>query len=481
MTVSTHHGPTEASKDGDTAARGRRRLYLAVAATYFGTVSTGLTCAYSSPALPDMRRTMHISDDFAAWFGALVLAGGLVAGVISGHLLSLTGRRGTMLMSAAWFAAGWLFIAFANSTTLLFVGRFLTGGGMSVASAASTVFVAEVTPANLRGALNTGCNFVETLGILIGYTMGKWLNYKWLAAACLVPAVINGATFLFYVRESPMWLLQKGRRKEAMEALRFYRGPRVEDEFAALETCTVDVTTKLTFGDLKEPYVYKSFLCSLLTLLMQQGSAISILIFFAQDILQEADVSIAADDCTIVVGGILSVAFLVATVLADKAGRKWLFIVSTASSAVSLAVLGVCFYMKQTKNQHFHDNYGWLPLASMSVYFAGYSLGLGPLPFVYVGELLPLKTKGVATAVCIVLYYCFGFLVTKTYTDLSRLMGTAAAYWLYASFLAVTFVLFVIYVPETKAKTLDEIERYFGKKLPSPQLSNVDELVTSHL
>ncbi|KAH7946007.1 hypothetical protein HPB49_018859 [Dermacentor silvarum] len=352
-----------------------------------------------------MRRTMHIGDDFAAWFNALVLAEGLVAAVISGHLLSLAGRRGTMLMSSACFAAGWLFIAFANSTALLFIGRFLTGGGMSVASAASTVFVAEVTPANLRGALNTGCNFVEAVRILIGYTLGKWLNYKWLAAACLFPAVINGTT------------------EGSHGSLAVLPGTSVEDEFAALETCTVDVTTKLTFGDLKESYVYKSFLCSLLTLLMQQGPAISILIFFAQDILQEAAVSIAADYCTILVGGILSVTFLVATALADKAGRKWLFIVSTASSAVSLAVLGVCFYMKQTKNQHFLDNYAWLPLASMSVYFAGYSLGLGPLPFVYVGELLPLKTKGVATAVCIVVYYSFGFLVTKTYTDLSRLMA----------------------------------------------------------
>ncbi|XP_050034322.2 facilitated trehalose transporter Tret1-like, partial [Dermacentor andersoni] len=460
---------------------GRRRVYLAVAATYLGTASTGLAYAYSSPALPDIRRTLHISEDDAAWFGSLVLAGGIVAGALSGQLLSLLGRRGTMVVAATLFTAGWLFLAFANSTALLFTGRVLTGGGMAIASAASAVFVAEVAPASLRGALNTGCNFMLALGILVGYAIGKWLNYQWLAAACLVPAVLNGAAFLLYVRESPMWLLQKGRRKEAMEAMQFYRGARFENEFKAMESSVTDVAATLTLGDFAQPYVYKSFLCALLTLLMQQASVINILLFFAQDIFQEAGVAMAADDCAIVVGGILAVVFLAAVLLADKVGLKLLFIVSTALSAASLAALGLCFYLKEVNGQSFLDDYGWLPLASIAFYFISYSLGLGPLPFVFLGELIPLKVKGVATSACIVLFYAFGFLITKTYVDLVHLIGTAASYWFYGLLLVVTSIVFVIFVPDTKGKTLDEIEQIFGKKAVPPQLYNISELVTYHL
>ncbi|KAH6930623.1 hypothetical protein HPB50_015571 [Hyalomma asiaticum] len=291
------------------ASDGRRRVYVAVVATYFGTLSTGLAYAYSSPALPDIRRTLHINEDDAAWFGSLALAGGIVAGVFSGQLLSLIGRRGATVVAAVLFAAGWLFLTFANSTALLFTGRFLTGAGMAVISAASAVFVAEVAPTSLRGALNTGCNFMVALGIFVGYTMGKWLTYQWLAAASLVPAVINGLAFLLYVRESPLWLLQKGRNKEAMAALQFYRGAHVENEFKAMESSVTDVASGFTLGDLAQPYVYKSFLCALLTLLMQQVAVINILLFFAQDIFQEAGVAMAPDDCTIVVGGILAVVF----------------------------------------------------------------------------------------------------------------------------------------------------------------------------
>ncbi|KAL1416297.1 hypothetical protein MTO96_006328 [Rhipicephalus appendiculatus] len=360
----------------DNASDGRRRVYLAVAATYFGNIGTGLTYGYSSPALNDIRRTLDIGEEDAAWFGSLLFAGGIVGGVCSqvicalmnafllihptGQLLNLIGRRGSTVAAAALFAAGWLLLAFANSKGLLFSGRFLTGAGLAVVSAASSVFVAEVAPTSLRGTLNTGCNFIQALGVFLGYVMGKWLNYQWLAAASLVPAVINGIAFSLYVRESPLWLLQKGRRKEAMEALQFYRGSHIENEFKAMESSVTDVSSRLALGDLMQPYVYKSFLCALLALLMQQLSVVNILLFFAQDIFREAGVAMAPDDCAIIVGGIQALFFLVAALLAGKAGLKLLFVFSTVLCAASLIALGLCFHLKDVNGQSFLDNYGWL-------------------------------------------------------------------------------------------------------------------------
>uniref|UniRef100_A0A023FJX4 Putative transporter major facilitator superfamily n=1 Tax=Amblyomma cajennense TaxID=34607 RepID=A0A023FJX4_AMBCJ len=480
MTVPVHDGATGVAACVGSAADGRRRLYLAAASTYMATLSVGLVMSYSSPALPDIRQKMSISEDDAAWFGSLLMAGGFVGGILSGKFLNLVGRKRTLWMAAVLFAGGWLCLAFADFTALLFVGRFLGGGGMAITSAGSAVFVAEVAPASLRGVLNTGCNFLISLGILLGYVMGKWLDYKWLALACLVPAVISGSAFFFYVRDSPLWLLQKGRRKEAIEAMQFYRGPRIEDEFCVLESCAGNVTG-MTMSDVKQPYIYKTFLCALLVLLMQQISAMSIIIFFAEDIFQDAGMSLAPDNCTILVGGILSGTFLVATLLADRVGRKPLFAISTALSAASLAALGLSLHFKDEKGQDFQDKYGWLPLVSIVLYFVGYSLGLGPLPFVFLGELVPLKAKGVATGVCMFIYNLIGFLITKVYADLVYLMGTSATYWLYASLLTVTFVFFILFVPETKGKTLEEIEQLFGKEISPSKLENTDVVMTCHL
>ncbi|XP_077525473.1 facilitated trehalose transporter Tret1-like isoform X1 [Amblyomma americanum] len=462
------------------AADGRRRLYLAVASTYMATLSVGLVMSYSSSALPDIRRKMGISEHDAAWFGSLLMAGGFIGGILSGQLLNLIGRKRTLCIAAVLFAAGWLCLAFADFTILLFAGRFLGGGGMAIASAGSAVFMAEVAPTSLRGVLNTGCNFLVSLGILLGYVMGKWLDYKWLAIASLAPAVVSGAAFFFYVLDSPLWLLQKGRHKEAIESMQFYRGPLNKDEFGALESSAGNVTG-MTMSDVKQPYIYKAFLCALLVLLMQQVSAINVLIFFAQDIFQDAGMSLAADNCAILVGGILSGTFLVATLLADKVGRKPLFAISTALSAASLAALGLSLHFKDVKGQDFHVKYGWLPLVSIVLYFVGYSLGLGPLPFVFLGELVPLKAKGVATGVCMFIFNLTGFLITKVYTDLVDLMGTSATFWLYGCLLAVTFVFFILFVPETKGKTLEEIEQLFGKEVPLSKLDKIDDVMTCHL
>ncbi|EEC19539.1 transporter, putative, partial [Ixodes scapularis] len=194
---------------GDTAGA-RRHLYLTVVAVYMASLSFGFTCTYSSPALPDIRKNIDFTDNDTGWFGSLVTLGA----VFGGQLVNWLGRKGTLLFSTASFTSGYLFIIFGPSTILLFVGRFLTGVGIGMVALAVPVFISEICPANVRGLLNTGSNMVVTIGNLIVFVLGKWLDYKWLAFCCLTPSLIMAAT-LPWCKESPRWLLQKGRRKAA--------------------------------------------------------------------------------------------------------------------------------------------------------------------------------------------------------------------------------------------------------------------------
>lgn len=458
---------------GDTAGA-RRRLYLTVVAAYMASMSFGITCTYSSPALPDIRKNIHFTENDTGWFGSLVTLGAVFGGLLGGQLLNWLGRKGTLLFSSVWFTAGYLFIIFGPTTVLLFVGRFLTGVGMGMVALAVPVFISEICPANVRGLLNTGGNMVLTVGILITFVLGKWLDYKWLAICSLAPSIVMAAT-LPWSKESPRWLLQKGRRKAAAEALQFYVGTGIEKELETLEASISNNVEAFSLRDLTLPHVYKPFLCTLLPMFMQQFSAVCIILFFANDIFAAAGTSISPEDCTIIIGAIQVAVLFVATLLTDRLGRKVLLLFSSAVASLSLALLGLCFHFKKVQGDSFLESYGWLPLAALSVYFVGYSSGLGPLPWVLLGEMLPLRVKGFATGICTAFCFGCGFLVVKEYHDMQQLMGTDGTYWMFAVVVATCFFVVLFFVPETKGRSLEDIERIFGNTTSSVSSEDTDK------
>ncbi|XP_050034317.1 facilitated trehalose transporter Tret1-like isoform X1 [Dermacentor andersoni] len=451
----------------------KRRLYLTVATAYMASISFGYSCTYSSPALPDIRKSIEFSASDSRWFGSLVTLGAVFGGLAGGQLLNLIGRRGALFAAAAWFMAGWLCIMFAPSTALLFVGRVLTGIAVGITALTVAVFISEISPSNIRGLLNTGANAVLCVGILLTFSLGKFLSYRWLAAFCLAPSVIM-ALALFWVHESPHWLLQKGRRKAAIASLHFYQGPKIAEELSALDA---NLANHQPFAllDVTMPYFYKPFFCTLLSMFMQQASAVCVILFYAQDIFEDAGTSIAADDCTIIVGALQVVVLFVATVLIDRLGRKVLLIVSSVGSSASLVLLGISFHLKATRGQEFLDSFGWLPLLAIAIYFVSYAIGLGPLPWVLLGEMIPLRGRGFATGVCTAFLFALAFLVTKCYDDLVKLMTEAGTYWMFAGLLTGSLILFIFIVPETKGKSLEEIELIFGKTDSSASLDTLDK------
>ncbi|XP_075550097.1 solute carrier family 2, facilitated glucose transporter member 8-like [Dermacentor variabilis] len=454
-----------------TATEARRRLYLSVAVTYLAALSFGLAIAYSSPALPGIRKAMEFSDSDSGWFGSLVILGAVIGGLSGGRQLSKIGRRGTLIASSLWYMGGWACLAVATPKAALFVGRLLTGVGTGTVALAITVFISEISPAELRGFLNTGANLVLCSGTLLVFVLGKFFSFWMLAVCCMLPAATMSVSLL-WCHESPRWLLKNGWRDRAAAALRFYVGPFAAAELAAMEQAVArrggDAVTSFTIQDLTSPHVYRSILCVLLAMSMQQLSAISVIITFAQDIFEEAGTSVSAENAAIAVAAIQVVMVAVATVLADRLGRKVLLLFSSAVSSVSLAVLGLSFHIKTAVGEKFVEAFGWLPLTSLCAFFVGYSVGLGPLPWVLLGEMIPLKAKGFATGACTAILFAEGFILTISYNSIRSILGTAATYWMFSASLAVSFVLVFIFVPETKGKDLEQIERLFGRTMSSP-------------
>lgn len=443
---------------------GRLHLFLAELAAAMAAASYGLSVGYSSPALPDMRRRMHLTESQSSWFGSLLNIGALVGGLVGGQSIRYLGRRYTFLLTAVFHIAGWILIATGNTVWMLLLGRTSTGLATGVAALVVPVFISEVSPKEVRGLMDTVCTMAITFGILMAYVIGKWCHYEVLAAFCIIPPVIM-AVLLPMLAGSPRWLLQVGRQDSALRALQYYRGPDVAVEFGAMhEAVTADLESPLTLAELARPWVYKPFLCTLGAFFLQQFSGIAVMLFYTQDIFATAGTGLSAADSTIVVGAVQVVCVGLATQLTDRLGRRPLMLFSTTVSGVSLVILGCFYHFKRTLGPSFVHSYGWLPLFSLCLYFLGFSVGLSPVPSILLGEILPLRVKSEAASLLIFFYFSCGTLVAKEYTDMMALVGEAGVYWFYASFMAAGFVLVAVFLPETKGKTLEEIQEIFGSR-----------------
>ncbi|XP_037573182.1 solute carrier family 2, facilitated glucose transporter member 8-like isoform X2 [Dermacentor silvarum] len=440
----------------------RARLVLSVCSACMSGASFGLTLSYSSPALPDIRRRMPFSDSQSDWFGSLVTLGALFGGLAGGQLVNRLGRKDTIIFSSLGFVIGFLLIEVSPLPNVMFLGRFLTGLSTGITALAVPVFVSEVSPPQIRGVLNTLCTIAVTSGVLMAYVLGKWLDYQWLATACIVPSVIVVSTMPF-VADSPRWLIQRGRSEEALKALEFYEGAEwAREEFDSLQAAGT-VVEPFSFADFKLPYIYKPFLCVLLGMFLQQFSGISIMLLYTQDIFESAGSTIEPIDCTIIVGVVQVASGIVATLAIDRLGRKILLLGSCFLSSVSLVLLGISYHFKGTQGQAFLDSYGWLPLLALCGFMVGYSVGLGPLPWMLMGEMLPLRVKGFATGASTAFNFGCGALTAREYHSTMRLLGNDGIYWFYGAVMALGFVLVLVFIPETRGKTLEEIEVLFGK------------------
>ncbi|KAL1416293.1 hypothetical protein MTO96_006324 [Rhipicephalus appendiculatus] len=421
------------------AAAATRPLCLAVFAAYLGTMALGFSLTYSSPALPDLRPKMNFTVDDSAWFGSLVKFGSIFGGLLGGPLVNIVGRRTTLFVSCGWFLAGWLCIIFAKSIPLLFAGRAVTGVAVGIVAPAVPVFISEICPSHIRGLLNTGSNVFLFCGMLATYVLGKWLTYQHLAVALMAPTILM-VVLLFWTKESPRWLLQKGRREAALESLLFYQGAEGKKALAAIEASLC--------GNREIP-------------LTGSGSSVHLPAIL---VLVVGHVFAAVIDCSIVIGVVQVAVVAIATFLTDRVGRKILLIVSTFGTSMSLFLFGYSFYLKQHSPDTFAMSYTWLPIVSMGLMFVAFNIGMSHLPWVLLGELLPLRVKGFATGFCTAFGFGYSFLLIKEFFRMNLLMGVAATYWLFGALLLVGCVLFWIFIPETKQKTLEEIEKLFGKQ-----------------
>ncbi|OXA48919.1 facilitated trehalose transporter Tret1 [Folsomia candida] len=442
------------------------QLYAAMAAT-IGAFGLGTVLAWTSPGLPSLEKDSDdfkdMSDETKSWIGSILNLGALLSAPVVGFLMDRIGRKHTMMLLSLPFVLGWLLIGFATNLAMILAGRFITGfcgGGFSLVA---PVYIGETAEDSIRGALGSCFQLLLVIGILVVNCLGLLVDYQWISFICGVfPLVFLVA--IFFVQDSPRYLLMKGKEAEASKALCWFRrktSPQeVEDEMSIIQAgVTEALTNKAKLSDLKLPQNLRPALIMFALMFFQQLSGINAVIFYTSDIFEAAGSDLPALESAIIVTGIQVFATLGAVFVVDKLGRKILLIASASVMCVSLVALGL-FFMLQS---HSLDNgIGWLPLVSLMIFITAFSIGFGPLPWMMLGELLPAKTKGLVASMATMFNWFLSFIVTKFYANLLKAVGAPACYWGFAGVCAVGTAFIIIFVPETKGKSMDEIQEHFG-------------------
>lgn len=456
---------TEKKEEGP---KGFELFYVAAASAWLGSVGMGTNLGYSSPAIPSLKQNttdggLNVDDNEESWIGSLMTVGALTGGLVAGYLVDSMGRKLSIMLSSLGFIAGWVLIATAGTVVVLCLGRVVTGFFTGLISLAVPVYVSEISRPEVRGTLGTGIQLSVTIGILGVYVFGKFLGWRALAFLCMTVPAAMGVLMIFMV-ESPRWLMQKGKRDDALKSLQFLYSPNSDHEGMRNQieqNIKMSPTESFKMNELNQPFIYKPILIGLFLMFAQQMSGINAVMFYAVGIFQSAASSIPAEDCMVVIGIVQVVATLGATMMMDKGGRRVLLLTSCALLALSLGILGGFFYVQEKNGVEAVESIGWLPLVCLSVFIIGFSCGMGPIPWLMMGELLPSRVRGFATGMCTGFNWTMAFIVTKNFGWMKEALRPYGAYWFFCAVMVLSFFVVVVSLPETKGKTLEEIEAAF--------------------
>jgi len=436
-------------------------LILVTFAAALGGLLFGFDTAVISGAVPFIKAYFDLDDIALGWAVSSLLAGCIVGVIASGKPADVFGRRKTLLVASLLFLISAIGSALSNHLYVFVVFRFIGGIAVGTASMLSPMYISEISPAARRGSLVSLNQLAIVIGILAAFFSNYILvsvgdnNWRWMLAVMGVPALFFFVTLLF-IPESPRWLVQKGRKTEAYSILERINGT----EPATVEMKAVEQSiAKEEKGSYKEVFSKKMsplIRMGIVVAVFSQVTGINSIMYYAPMIFAKTGIGIGDSLMqTIAVGGVNLIFTFVAIKYIDKFGRKPLLIAGCTGMAISLFVLAVAFYL--------HEFGGFLILAFILVYIASFAASLGPITWVFIAEIYPNRLRSEAMSVAVVFLWAAVFLVSLTFPYMLNALGGGTAFLVFGSMCVVYLVFLITKIPETKGKSLEELERILIK------------------
>jgi SP family galactose:H+ symporter-like MFS transporter len=388
-----------------------------------------------------------------------VLLGAMIGALIGGRLADRFGRRKILIYVAVLFMIGAIGTALAPSTTWLSIGRMVVGVAIGIASFTAPLYISEISPADVRGKLVSLNQLMITVGIvcsyLADYALAGVRGWRLMFGLAAIPAIIL-LVGLFFVPESPRWLMSRLSRDHARAVLARIRGAtEVDSELAEIEASLNQ--QEGSWRELLSPGLRPALVIGIGLAVFQQFTGINTVIYYAPTIFKIAGFQSSAAILATAGVGIVNVLFtIVALWLLDRAGRRPLLLYGLLGMILSLGILGFAFLSPNMTHVLASAS-----LACVTVYVASFAIGLGPVFWLMISEIYPLKIRGRAMGVATVANWGSNLLVALTFLSLLRAIDRPWTFWLYALVGIIAWFFVLRMVPETKGKTLEQIEAHW--------------------
>jgi len=406
------------------------------------------------------------------WAMSSALVGCLLGSLVSGVMSDRFGRRKLLILAALLFTGTGVLTALAPNFTFFVANRVLGGVGIGLASNLSPMYIAEISPAEVRGKFVSMNQLTIVIGILAAQIV-NWLVARPVPAAATAASILNswngqfgwrwmfGAeavpAFLFFllmftVPESPRWLVKNGHGNEAEKVLAKVGGPEFAGKALAeiRETLAATDIQKVRFGALLEPGMGGVLFIGVILAVYQQWCGINVIFYYAEEIFSAAGYGVSDILFNIVITGTVNLIFtLVAIRLVDRLGRKPLMTAGAAGLAATFGLIGAS-YAVHSRGLHL--------LILVVISMALYALSLAPVTWVLLSEIFPNRIRGAAMSVSTFSLWSACFILTYTFPHLNKGLGPAGTFWIYAGISVLGFIFIKTRLAETKGKTLEQIE-----------------------
>lgn len=442
--------------------------YLAGFTAALGALSAGIVLGWTSPAGTDgialvEEYGFNISTLEFSWIGSLATLGAAVICVPSGILTDVLGRKTAMLLTVIPFTVGWALIILASSVSMFYVGRFITGFSGGAFCVTVPMYNTEIADKEIRGRLGSYFELFLCIGVLFVYLLGILVNIRTLCVISAAMPLIFFCIFVF-MPETPVYYMQKGNEPAARASLKWLRGSHynIEHELKAIKnSSTTSVSTSISFTTaICSRIAVKSVTIAFGLLLFQEVSGVDAILFYSSTIFDKSGNDMDPQLSSFIMAAIQVIAVLIGTMTIDKLGRRISLMTSLFAMFSSYLVLGV--YFQLDLDGYNVDSVRWLPLLSLCIYVMFFAFGLGPIPWMMVGEILSPQIKGLVGSTACFLNWIIAFVITRYFSDLNSALNYNGTFYLFAVFCAAGFVFVFFLVPETKNKTLEEIQIELG-------------------
>src|ERR1700733_13002568 len=445
------------TKNATAAEKVRRLVALSAGVTALGGLLFGYDTGVVSGALLFVKKDFGGLSNFQQELvTSLLLVGAVIGALAAGRVSDKIGRRPTVLITALVFIVGVLLAAFTPTYPLLLVARIIIGLAVGSASMTVPLYIGEIVPARLRGGLVSLNQLAITVGILSSYLIDYGLsgtgNWRLMFGLAAIPAALLFIGMLFQ-HESPHWLIRQGREDDARQVLGRLRASGDIDE----EVREVREISQREGGlrDLISPKVRPLLVVGVMLAVFQQITGINTVIYYAPTLLQGAGFGSSAALLANVVNGAVNVGMtIVAIYLLDKVGRRPLLLSGTAGMAVGMAITGCAFL----GGENLHGALAIVAVVGLLVYTGSFAIGLGPVFWLLIAEIYPLRIRGAAMSVATMANWGANFVVTVSFLTLLNAISGVGVFFLFGFLTLVALAYFWRKVPETKGRSLQEIE-----------------------